>query len=87
LDEGFWNVMVSETAPDEVVVNLTKGIAPIHKDYIIPTMRFFRIPHHKIEQFSVFQNPILAMCKALLDVVVKVLIDIQVGLQSISDER
>ena len=62
--------MVSETASDEVVVDLTESIPQVHQDYEISPVMFFCIPHHEIEQLSMFQDPILAMSKAFLDVVV-----------------
>ena len=67
-------MMVSETASDEVVMNLTERIPQVQKNYEIPSVRLFRILHHKVEQLSMFKNPILAMCEAFLNVIVMVII-------------
>ena len=78
--------MVSETASDEVVVDFTEGISQVHQDHKISTVGFFRIPHHEIKQLSVFQDPILAMSKAFLDVVIVIMVGIQKGLQSVPNK-
>ena len=66
--------MVSETASDEVVMNLAESIPQVQQNYEIPSVRLFRILHHKVEQLSMFENPILAMCKNFLNVVIAVFI-------------
>jgi len=80
-------MMVSEAAPNEVVLDFAEGISQVHQNSKISSVGFFRISHHEVQQFSVFQDSILAMSKAFLDVVVTIFIDIQKRLQPIPNKR
>ena len=80
-------MMESEAAPDEVVVYLAEGIPQVQQDNEIASVSFLRIPHHEVKHLSVFQDSILAMSKAFLDVVVMIFIDIQKCLQPIPNKR
>src|SRR6267154_5475379 len=85
LDEGLWNMVVPKAAPDEVVVDLTEGISQVQQDCEIPPVSFFCISHHEVQQLRMLQNPILAVGKIFLDIIVMVIIVVQKGLLPISD--
>ena len=50
-------------------------------------MGFLSIPHHEVQQLGVFQDPILAVGKTFLDIVVVIFVIIQKGLQSVPNKR
>jgi len=74
VNHGLWNMMVPETAPNEIMLDHTKGIAQVQKDYDKPSVPFLCISKHVIEQLSVFQDTILAVGKTFLNIVIVVVI-------------